>query len=108
MNKEYNTPPLLVLPYEVLKDDRLTLRHVRVLMALFSWRKKNTGLARVSRQMLADRTGYLITQISTITTELEQLGWISKIDNGDDSQMIYEEIIGEILIPMDKRNKKNL
>lgn len=81
-----NHPDFLILPYEILADDRLTLRHIRVLMAIFSWRKKNTNLARVSRELLADRTGYQVSRISTITTELSSLGWIEKVGNGGKSQ----------------------
>ena len=80
------TIPNLYLPPEIMTDDRLTLRHIRVLMAIFSWRKANTNLARVSRQMIADRTGYPLSRISTITTELEGLGWIKKSGNGGKSQ----------------------
>lgn len=80
------TIPNLYLPPEIMTDDRLTLRHIRVLMAIFSWRKANTNLARVSRQMISDRTGYPLSRISTITTELEKLEWISKSGNGGKSQ----------------------
>lgn len=80
------TPDLIVAPYELLSDDRLTLRHIRVLLAIFSWRKKNTSIARVSREMLSERTGYPLSRVSTLTTELEQLGWLKKTGNGGKSQ----------------------
>lgn len=79
-------PDYLILPYEILSDERLTLRHIRVLMAIFSWRKKSTGLARVSRTLLAERTNYPLTRISKITSELVKLGWIQKVGNGGKSQ----------------------
>jgi len=80
------TIPNLYLPPEIMTDDRLTLRQIRVLMAIFSWRKTNTSLARISRQMIADRTGYRLSRVSNITTELEKLGWIKKTGNGGKSQ----------------------
>ena len=85
-------PNFLFLPYEILSDDRLTLRQIRVLMAILSWRKKNTNLARISREMISDRTGYPLTRVSNITTQLEKLGWISKKGNGGKSQWCEYEI----------------
>ena len=79
-------PNFLFLPYEILSDDRLSLRQIRVLMAILSWRKKNTNLSRISREMISERTGYPLTRVSNITTQLEKLGWISKKGNGGKSQ----------------------
>lgn len=79
-------PDLIVAPFELLSDERLTLRHIRTLLAIFSWRKKNTSVARVSREMLSERTGYPLSRISTLTTELEQMGWLKKTGNGGKSQ----------------------
>lgn len=81
-----SNPEYLIIPFEVLSDERLTLRQIRVLMAIFSWRKKNTGLARVSRELLSERTGYPLSRISTITSELVDLGWIENVGNGGKSQ----------------------
>ena len=89
-----SNPEFLILPYEILEDDRLTLRHIRVLMAIFSWRKKNTGLARVSRQMLSDRTGYPCSRVSEVTSELERMGWIEKVGNGGMSLSALAEKLG--------------
>jgi hypothetical protein len=86
MSNEKFTPDLIVCPFELLSDERLTLRHIRTLLAIFSWRKKNTSTARVSREMLSERTGYPLSRISNLTTELEQMGWLKKIGNGGKSQ----------------------
>jgi hypothetical protein len=86
MSNEKFTPDLIVCPFEILSDERLTLRHIRTLLAIFSWRKKNTSTARVSREMLSERTGYPVTRISQITSELEQMGWLKKTGNGGKSQ----------------------
>ena len=77
----YN-PEVLILPYEALSDDRLTLRQVRVLMAIASWRKSNTNVAHVSREMLSERTGYPISRVSEITSQLVEMGWIEKKGDG--------------------------
>ena len=50
-------PNFLFLPYEILSDDRLTLRQIRVLMAILSWRKKNTNFSRNSRVMISEMLG---------------------------------------------------
>jgi len=81
-----NNLPNLYMPYEILGDSRLSLRQIRVLMAIFSWRKGNTNLARISRDMISKRTGYPLTRVSNITTQLEKLGWIEKKGNGGKSQ----------------------
>jgi hypothetical protein len=86
MSNEKFTPDLIVCPFEILSDERLTLRHIRTLLAIFSWRKKNTSTARVSREMLSERTGYPVTRVSQITSELEQMGWLKKTGNGGKSQ----------------------
>lgn len=78
--------PNLYLPPEILTDTRLNLRHIRTLMAIFSWRKSNTNLSRVSRAMLSERTGYPVNKISAITSELATLGWVEKLGNGGRSQ----------------------
>jgi len=83
------TPDLLILPYEVLADDRLTLRQLRVLMAITSWRKANTNLARVSREMLSERTGYPMSRISEITTQLVEMGWLIKRGDGGRGKWSY-------------------
>lgn len=99
--------PNLYLPAEIMTDDRLTLRQIRVLMAIFSWRKTNTNLARVSRQMISDRTGYPLSRISTITTELESLGWIKKKGNGGKSQWVEYRVRELKNFKKTKKTKQN-
>lgn len=71
-----------IVPIEVCLDHRLTLRQVRVLVALFSFRNKDTGVARVKRSTLAERCGFPESRISAITTSLEKMGWIEKEGKG--------------------------
>ena len=85
-------PDFIILPFDILQDDRLTLRQIRVLMAILSWRKKNTNVSAISREMIAERTGYQLSRISAITAELEKLGWIKKEGNGGRSKWIRYQI----------------
>ena len=81
------TPDLLVLPPKVLLDDRLSLRHIRVLMALFLHRNlRTTNVVFPSRTRLAELTGYPETRISRITADLERLGWLEKSGKGGRSR----------------------
>jgi hypothetical protein len=102
-----SNPEFLILPFEILSDDRLTLRHIRVLMAIFSWRKKSTSLARVSRETLAERTGYPVTRISEITAQLCDLGWIEKSGNGGKSQWVEYRIKDVENLPLNGYQNSN-
>jgi len=87
-----NNPLFIFMPYEILQDKRLSLRQIRVLLAILSWRKKNTNLARVSRNILSDKTGYPVQRISQITSQLCKLGWLKKRGNGGRSQWIEYQV----------------
>ncbi|MDD2729179.1 helix-turn-helix domain-containing protein [Malikia sp.] len=67
-----------LVPLEVIKDKRLTLWQVRVLVALFSFRNKNTDTVFPSRKAIAERSGMHPSNISAATTELVGLGWLTK------------------------------
>lgn len=67
-----------LVPIEVIKDKRLTLEQTRVLVALFSFRNKNTNTVWPSRAVIAERTGMHVSNISAATTELVSLGWLVK------------------------------
>lgn len=69
-------------PVDVIKDHRLSLMQLRVLLALFSFRSKNTDVVFPKRSKLAQRCGYSEKIISRTTTQLVNLGWIEKIGNG--------------------------
>jgi len=103
-------PTFIIMPFDALMDDRLSLRQIRVLMAILSWRKANTNLAAVSREMIAERTGYPVSRVSAITSELEQLGWIKKHGNGGRSRWSRYEIseINPGTFGKRKETKKNV
>ena len=69
---------IIILPFSVACDDRLTKRHIRVLLALYSYRNRDTNLAWPSRKSLSRITGYDESRISVITGELVKLGWLVK------------------------------
>lgn len=96
-------PDFIFAPYEILSDDRLTLRQIRVLLAILSWRKKNTMLARVSRESLSEKTGYLPNKISEITRQLEDLGWIRKVGKGGQRKWTLYEILDLDELPEDEQ-----
>lgn len=59
-------------------DKRLTLEQTRVLIALFSFRNKATNTVWPSRASIAERTGMHPSNISSATTALVALGWLTK------------------------------
>lgn len=67
-----------LVPIEVVADKRLTLEQTRVLIALFSFRGKNTDTVWPSRNAIAERTGMHPSNISTATSMLVSLGWLRK------------------------------
>jgi hypothetical protein len=70
---------LLVAPIEVLTDSRLTDPERRVLLALFSFRGKNTDCVWPERDKLGARAQIKdLTRISKLTTALAEKGWVTK------------------------------
>ena len=80
---------------EVIEDKRLTLLQIRVLLALYSFRNKNTHLCFPSREAISKRTGIRTTRISTTTTQLEQLGWLRKFFDAETNKYNYEITVPE-------------
>lgn len=74
-----------VIPNAVWGDRRLTFEQMRVLCGLYSF----CGSERTcwpSRQAIAERTGVHPANVSTATTALERLGWLTKSGNGGKSR----------------------
>jgi len=61
-----------------MMDNRLTLETMRVLVTLFSFRNKTTGLIFPHREALSERCGMHPSNISAATTKLVELGWLKK------------------------------
>lgn len=77
-----STPIFSIIPIEVALDDRLTKMQLRVLIALLSFRNKNTDTVWPKRETLAERCGYDVRTISRVTTQLVELGWLQKSGQG--------------------------
>jgi len=75
-------PSFSVVPLDVIRDRRLSLEQTRVLIALIAFADKKTGECFPSREALAEASGYKPNKISTITTDLANLGWIEKRGSG--------------------------
>lgn len=73
--------PFAKMPIEVFQDSRLTLKQIRVLGAILSFADKD-GRAHPKRQAIAERCGMLANNVSTATTQLCDLGWLTKIGAG--------------------------
>ena len=75
-----------IVPLEMWADKRLTLKQMRVLGVLFSFRGKNTDTVWPSRALIAGRCGMSPCHVSTATSELERLGWLQKDGKGGHSK----------------------
>ncbi|MBS0357541.1 MAG: helix-turn-helix domain-containing protein [Proteobacteria bacterium] len=80
------TTPFTVVPNEVWADRRLTLEQLRVLGALLSFCTPGNLTCWPRRQQLAERSGVHIANVSSATTCLEALGWITKDGKGGHSK----------------------
>lgn len=81
MNGHVNSP-FAIIPWQVASDDRLNKRHLKVIIALLSFRSRDTGLFWATRDQIAERCGLRATRISEVTAELEQFGWLRKEGKG--------------------------
>lgn len=75
-----------LVPVEVIRDRRLTLEQMRVLIALLSFRNKEGDAVWPSRKKIAERTGMHPVNISKATSALVQLGWLEKNGKGGHSK----------------------
>lgn len=74
---------LLIAPLEALIDDRLTDSERRVLLALFSWRGKDTNTVWPGLEAIAERALIKDTaRVSKLTSSLAKKGWLTKKKRG--------------------------
>jgi hypothetical protein len=71
-----------VVPIEACSDTRLKITDLRVLLALFSFRNKNTNLCCPKRSAVAERCGLTENQVSKATADLVRFGWLEKTGRG--------------------------
>ena len=81
---------------EIIEDSRLTLLQIKVLLALFSFRNKNTHLCFPSREAISKRTGIRTTSISRTTTQLVGLGWLLKFWDVETKKYNYSITVPEL------------
>ena len=67
-----------ITPIEVALDKRLTLRQMRVLIALLSFNGDGSNVVWPKREKLAQRANMSLEDVSKATTGLVQLGWVAK------------------------------
>ena len=80
-----HAPQFAMIPLEVMIDKRLTLETMRVLITLFSFRRKNTDLVYPTRETLSKRCNMHPSNISAATSALVKLGWLKKNGSGGHS-----------------------
>lgn len=71
-----------IVPVEACQDPRLSKMQLRVLIALLSFRAKNTDTIWPKRQALSELCGYTERNISKTTSDLVKLGWLQKEGKG--------------------------
>jgi hypothetical protein len=54
----------------------------RVLIAILSFRNKNSDTCYPKRESIAKRCGYSIANVSRVTAQLVELGWLEKVGKG--------------------------
>lgn len=87
-----------ITPIEVIQDQRLKPNHIKVLIALLSFRGKNTNTVWPSREKLSGRCGMPVTRISQTTSELVDLGWLTKTGKGGFSKSTRYQITAPNLV----------
>lgn len=73
------TPPFVMLPLAANTDSSLSLRQLKTLTAICSFRKSADDFCvEAGRDEIASRCGFNPSVVSTATTELQRLGWLVK------------------------------
>lgn len=86
-----------IAPLEMARDRRLGAPHLRILLALLSFRNKTGDLVWPKRERLAEITGYQPHNISKYTRQLVDLGWLEKTGSGGRSRAVrYRITVPEI------------
>lgn len=86
-----------MMPVEAFLDHRLSLIQLRILGAIFTWRDKNTNVAKVYRHQIRERCGYSDRTISENTSKLQKNGWLEKLgDGGRGLQTTYRVTVPEL------------
>lgn len=84
-------PIFSIVPVEAWSDKRLTLEQLRVLGAILSFCDKDRS-AYPGRKAISTRSGVHIANVSSATSALERLGWLSKKGKGGFSKPSFYTI----------------
>ena len=76
----------IISPREIIEDGRLSFWQIKVLLALYSFRNRNTDLVYPTRESISKRCGIRPSSISKTTTELVKLGWLEKAGKGGNNK----------------------
>src|SRR3990167_7262661 len=96
MSSDFIASDFSIVPNAVLADRRLTLTHMRILIALLSFRRRNTDTVWPGRESLAERCGGIhLVNLSKALGELTDLGWLIKERAKDN----YKKIEFRFVIP---------
>lgn len=82
-----------MVPIVAVRDHRLRVSDLRVLIALLSFKNKREAYAYPKRSVLGERAGYTSNNISKITNQLVRLGWLEKIGKGGRGEPIQYKIL---------------
>jgi len=93
--------PFSIVPIEACQDSRLGKMQLRVLIALLSFRAKNTDIVWPSREQISSRCGYNKIVITRVTTQLVKLGWLVKVGKGGFSKSCKYQITVPNLVAVD-------
>lgn len=105
-NKMRSMLPLYsTLPIEVWRDKRLTLNHIRVLGAMYAFRKDGSDTISPSRDVIAALSGIHPATISTARSALVRLGWLRKEPRNPPYPTEYTFSIPDL--PEDKETRKD-
>jgi DNA-binding MarR family transcriptional regulator len=99
-----NDAKFSIVPIEACADPRLTPTELRVLIALLSFRNKDTTLCNPKRESVAERTGLSENQVSKATTGLERHGWLKKDGKGGSGRSCHYVITVPELERFQNRN----
>lgn len=91
MNQPKQTP-FAIVPLEAAQDHRLTAMQYRVLIALLTFRNRNTDTCCPRRELIAERCGYNLNSVSRATAQLVELGWLTKTGAGGRSSPSHYKI----------------
>ena len=96
----------IIAPFDVLLDKRLNHMQLRVLLALLSFRGKNTNLVWPKRSVLAELVGCSDNNVTKVTGQLVKFGWLKKMGHGGCSRAITYEVLVPDFEVMDIRKKE--